>query len=79
MANIDGTGLMKLAEVPALGARLSPDLTRIAYNVFDDDVDSMTFYVADVDGENVQEIDFQSFAGQSRASRFQFAWRPVPR
>ena len=79
MASADGTGLTKLAEVPALGARLSPDLTRIAYNVFDDDVDSMTFYVADVDGENIREIDFQSFAGQSRASRFQFAWRPVPR
>ena len=44
MANVDGTGLTKLAEVPTLGASLSPDLTQLAYHIFDDELDSVTLY-----------------------------------
>ena len=78
-ASTDGTGHTKLAEFPSLGAPLSPDLTMVAYNVFDDDVDSMTLYMAEVSGPSVWQVDFQSFAGQGSASQFRFAWRPVPK
>lgn len=77
-ASSAGTGLSKLAEFPSLGADLSPDLTTVAYNVFDDDVDSMTLYVAEVGGPNVRQVDYRSFAGQSSASPFRFGWRPNP-
>ncbi len=76
-ASNDGTGLTKLGEFPSLGAALSPDLTAVAYNVSDDDVDSMTLYLAEVGGQNVRQVDYRSFAGQGSASPFQFGWRPL--
>ena len=79
MVNVDGTGLTKLAEVPTLGASLSPDLTQLAYHIFDDDQDSVTLYLRDIIKERDQQIDVQSFAGQSSKFPFRFAWRPVPR
>ncbi len=79
MANVDGTGLTKLAEVPTLGASLSPDLTQLAYHISDDDVDSVTLYIRDISERRDQQIDVQSFAGQNSKSPFRFAWRPVPR
>ena len=77
-ARNDGSRLTQLAEYPSLGASLSPDLMAAAYNVFDDDVDSMTLYIAEIGRPDIRQIDFRSFAGEGSASPFWFAWRPNP-
>jgi hypothetical protein len=68
-ANADGTGLTKMAQVESPGAEFSPDLTMIAYQVFDEDTDTVTLFTARIDGSDARKIDSPGFAA---------AWRLTP-
>ncbi|MGB6836777.1 MAG: hypothetical protein WBF66_03635 [Dehalococcoidia bacterium] len=75
-ANADGTGLTKIVQLESLGAQFSPDLTLIAYQVFDDDSDTLTLYTANIDGTSAREIDRAAIG--SGGFVFASAWRPAP-
>ena len=72
-ANADGTGLTKMAQVESPGAEFSPDLTMIAYQVFDEGADIVTLYTSRIDGSNVREIGRAAIGGFGPS-----AWRPTP-
>jgi len=67
-ANRDGTGLVKMAQFESPGAEFSPDLTMIAYQVYDENANTVTLYTANTDGTGVHKI------GLGLAP----AWRPTP-
>jgi len=75
-ANADGTGLTKIVQLESLGAQFSPDITLIAYQVFDDDSDTLTLYTANIDGTSAREIDRAAIG--SGGFVFASAWRPAP-
>jgi len=68
-ANSDGTSLTKIADLESTGAQFSPDLTMIAYQVFDEDTHTATLFTARIDGSDTHVIDSPGFAP---------AWRPTP-
>jgi DNA-binding CsgD family transcriptional regulator len=76
-AKSDATGLAKLVELDAMTFDWSPDLTMIAYNVFDDETDTMTLYTAKLDGTGEREID--GLTSEGGVVPFPFAWRPTSR
>lgn len=75
-ANADGTGLTKTVELETPGVQFSPDLTLIAYYVYDDDRDTVTLYMANIDGTGVREIARAPTGTEGFA--FASAWRPAP-
>jgi WD40 repeat protein len=74
-ANSDGTGLSKMAQFESPGAEFSPDLTMVAYGVFDEKTHTVTLYTANIDGTGVHEIDRADTGGGGFG--FAPAWRPT--
>jgi hypothetical protein len=74
-ANSDATGLVKVAQFESPGAEFSPDLTMVAYHVFDDNTHTVTLYTANVDGTGIHEIDRADTGGGGFG--FAPAWRPT--
>jgi hypothetical protein len=84
-ANIDGTGLQRVAELDSFGAALSPDLTAVAYTGFSGEdpgfpspSDSFKLYVAGTDGAPAVEIDLRADGVGYAGVPSGVVWRPRP-
>jgi hypothetical protein len=75
-ANSDGTGLTKMTQVGSPGAEFSPDLTMLAYYVFDENADTVTLCTSRIDGSSVHEIHRADTGGGGFGPAP--AWRPTP-
>ena len=76
-SQIDGSGLTKIGELPGgFSVEFSPDLTAIAYVVFDEQARALSLQASNIDGSGAVEIDKTPDIGTGGI--FSHSWRPLP-